>query len=113
MIKGNWNDNSVFELVEHTSEEAYHPIGIYRTYEEAKAVIKKADLNNKPVYEYSSFDCSEPETIKILERQFGESENGDEIYSCDRENMYSEENDEYYWGITQYTETAKADCKST
>ncbi len=89
-------NNSVFELVEHTNEEVYHPIGIYKTYEEAKTVIEEADLDNRPVYGYFC-DDDDTEIIKILERKFGETGNGDEVYVCHRENFYNEEYDEYRW----------------
>lgn len=84
----------VFEVVDYTNDEMYYPLGIFPTLTSASEYIEDAEKKDRPV---SPWQDEENETIVIMKRKFGWSENGVRILEINREEYYNEETDEYLW----------------
>lgn len=78
--------SSVFELIERQQcEDQYFPIGIFRTLEEAIAVVEKHGVN------ICNNDPDEWAGVEINERKFGLSDNGKTVWKRSWERDFSDE----------------------
>ncbi len=95
-------------VVDQSSEECYHQIGIFSTiraaYFQTHAQLKES--KESPLYaHYDVFDYV-TETIKIFEQVEGfnyEGELGKEVCEIIREHEYNDDADEFYYVITSQT----------
>ena len=85
---------SVFEIIDKTSDEMYFPLGIFKTLDEAKSKLENWPKDER-ISEFS--DGEEYEKIEINERKFGWTENGKTVFTLERHEVYNDDDDEYYW----------------
>ncbi len=85
---------AVFEVVDYTNDEMYYPLGIFPTLTSATEYIEEAEQKDRPV---SPWQDEEFETLVIVRRKFGWTENGTRILEINREEYYDEETDKYLW----------------
>ena len=78
--------SSVFELIERQQcEDQYFPLGIFRTLEEAVAVVEKYGVN------ICNNDPDEWAGVEINERKFGLSDNGKTVWKRSWERDWSDD----------------------
>jgi hypothetical protein len=93
--------NKIYEIVDNTDDEIYYPLGLFPTFELARSSIEQADPE-QPISEYAS--DSDYEEISIFEREFGWTEHGRKVYKIERERVYDDKEDDFFWKVTK-TET--------
>jgi len=79
---GSTRDKAVYELVDYTSESIYYPLGMFKTFNEARQAIIDADLDGRAMSD--SADIYEGEILHVIKREFGLSGNGETVLICHR-----------------------------
>jgi len=86
---------SVFEIVDVTSDELYFPLAVFLTLEEAVAAILSVPNDQQICNEYNGDEGYE--IIEVRYRAIGFSENGKPVFRVQRNSVYDENTDEYVW----------------
>ena len=87
---------TIFEVIDRTDDEMYYPLGIFLTLEAAKKEIIDYPKDER----ISEFSQEEFEEIAIIERKIGWSGNGETVFTLERNEYYSDDDDEFYWETT-------------
>jgi len=96
-------ENAVYELVDYTSEATYYPLGIFKTFDEARQIIIDADLDGRAMSD--SADIYDGEILHVIKRKFGLSGNGKTVLICHR----NQEVDNWYTESTELSWLYKRD----
>jgi len=87
----------VYELCDTTDDEMYFPLGMFRTVEEAKAVLAKYEESGEAITEHGRNMDTEHEQVSLRRRSFGWYGEGTTEFTVGRECSYDEDKDEYRW----------------
>jgi hypothetical protein len=87
---------SIIEVVDHTNDDMYYPIAVFKDLETAKHEIVMQLSEDDSL---SEFAVEEYEKIVFRERKIGWSGNGKEVFVIEREEYYDEEKDKYLWRL--------------
>lgn len=91
----------VYVVIDSTSDAMYFPLGVFLSFEEAVEALKElaSQKLEGAISEHQDRWDSSFEQIKIMQREVGWSENGEEVFVCERGEVYDEDRDEYFWQV--------------
>lgn len=79
----------LYQIIDNSNPEAFYPLGLFETKEEAISKIKEASLRNEPISEFTDMADSTHEIIAIQVLRIGWDSDHEIIYELEREQVIS------------------------
>ena len=98
--------DSVYEIKDCSDEDMFYPMGIFKTFDDAKDYLEEILDADYPMTDYYGGDYGF-EKITIEERPFGKAPEWKKVvFALNRERVYCEETDEYTWATERIVLTS-------
>ncbi len=87
----------VYEVIDTSTDEYYQILGLFLSFDEAKAKITELDVSHDSISFHA--EDADYEKIEIVERFLGWGEKKKTVFTIERERVVNNEIDEFVWVV--------------
>ena len=87
----------VYEVIDTSTDEYYQILGLFLSFDEAKAKITELDVSHDSISFHA--EDADYEKIEIVERFLGWGERKKTVFTIERERVVNNEIDEFVWVV--------------
>ena len=87
----------VYEVIDTSTDEYYQILGLFLSFDEAKAKITELDVSHDSISFHA--EDADYEKIEIVERFLGWGEKKKTVFTIERERVVNDEIDEFVWVV--------------
>lgn len=87
----------VYEVIDTSTDEYYQILGLFLSFDEAKAKITQLDVSHDSISFHA--EDADYEKIEIVERFLGWGEKKKTVFTIERERVVNDEIDEFVWVV--------------
>lgn len=89
---------NLYEIIDTSSDEGYFILGLFDSFESAKAELdKRLENKNESITDFG--DCMDYEKIEIVERSLGWNNHRKTVFYIERQRVLVESIDDYVWSV--------------